>query len=544
MTTTQVQPTDATNVKKTLKKKPAASTVAEPAETEVKQKKEKAEPKKEKSKAEPKAKTDTKKAKTDTKKTKTEPKSKKTDAKKEAAEAKVEKEEPAEKKQKKINLKKTPSSVCGLNLSVAKVKNILANLCINKDITEIQNELNEFCNETKESSDATDDTPNDEDEDEDDEDDKEKKKLTKKDRTYTFTIDDLSSKTVDYLKDCQENVMEADGLVYSRKVIKTYDEDKLADYTQQKNQAEKKFDDYQRANFLFSQRKFDLMKFNKSYDPKFYDGMESKFDPKWTKLTDTKLFSYCNTLINKSKVRFNADSKVFVTAFIEYIVKQLVINGTQNCINSNKKIIQLPHALDTISSEFVMFPFIASTNAYKKYFAHKDKKESKKESKKEDDDEDDEDDDEDDASETSEPSSDENPKVTRQTQFRYYVGELFRDVRMELSDADSTVETAELSKFNQTSVSKNLKQFCTDVILELLHMFGSILKTEVMTRSLKTVNYSIIAALVYNCHLVHNIEFKNTIKFIQDKNNIYTISKENSKEAKAAEKAAAAAEKA
>lgn len=405
-----------------------------------------------------------------------------------------------EKVPKKINVKPTAADSVGLNLSVAKVKTIVSTKCINKEIAIASKEM--------ENARVMHDCDGD-------------GVVAAKDKKFTFSLDDLSEKTIEFLEKCQASITEAACLTHSRKFITALTTKKPADakrYNEEKRDAVAEFQKSQKTDQLFKQVNFDLIAFNQEFDSEFYSKM-SGFESTWKTLKNEELYKHCTNLVNKSKVRFNAESKVFLTAFAEYITKQLVINGTKNCINDGKKIIQLHHALNTISSEFAMFPFVASTNAYKAFLASEAKaaalaaaKKAKVDTESEDEDE-------------SEDEAEKEKEVEGEKEhtFKYYVAEVCRDSRMGLSNNDDTVEDPLLSKFNQTSVSKTFKQFCSDVIIELLQTFGRFLKTEVTTRGVKTVNYEIISSLVHNSHIIHNLDSTDTIQFIQEKYNMYNV---------------------
>jgi hypothetical protein len=388
-------------------------------------------------------------------------------------------DEVVEKIPKKINVKATLADICGLNLSVAKIKNIISSLCINKETFTALKEM-------KEHRVITSVTDVDE----------------KKVEEFTFSLEGLSQETLAYLDMCSVSLNENKGLLYSRKVTRDMSKEDAARYNEAKRIAVSAFQAEQKNGHLFQQFEFNLTAFNLKYDSKFYDAMPD-YEAGWKTLVNKELYTHCVNLVNKNKVRFNSESKIFITAFVEFIVKQLVVHGTKSCIADKKKIIQLSHALDAPSAEFTMFPFISSTSAYKKYVSQQ-VVDAESET--------------DDETEV-EPTESEDDVSDRKLQFRYYVAELCRNVRMELSAQDETPDLE--SKFNQTSVSRLFKQFCSNVIIELLQTFGNILKVEVTSRGVKTVNYSTIGALLQTAHILHNIEFAPTIEFIQEKYNVY-----------------------
>lgn len=378
-----------------------------------------------------------------------------------------------EKTPKKINTNKTAGHNTGLNFSVAKVKNVISNSCINEEPFNALKEMKSMRKFKEEGS-----------------------------TEYTFSLDSLSKETLSTLDKCFEVIVESKRQDFSKKSVIQMTEETREKYLEAKKQAIADFQQSQKDTHLFEDDEFNLTEFNLKWDKNFYKQME-KDD--WKSLKHDELYTYATNLVNKNKIRFNSESKIYMTAFVEYIVKQLVVNGTIHCVADNKKIIKLEHALDSSADEFkqfTMFPFIASSNTYKMFINSKTLVE--------------------DGEETPEADLDESEDdIIGKVQFKHYVGELCRNVRMELSDKDSLVEDSLLSEFNQTSVSKDFKQFCSNIIIELLQTFGNVLKTEVLTRNVKTVNYTIVGTLIRVSHIIHNLESESTIKFIQEKYKLY-----------------------
>ncbi|MGL5934497.1 MAG: hypothetical protein ACRCZI_02620 [Cetobacterium sp.] len=418
-----------------------------------------------------------------------EPKAKKSETKevKAKAEPKAKKEGEPEKEKKApkaVNTKPVLADSQGLNLSVAKVKNIVADFCINRETSAALEEIKKA--RVFEEADAPE-----EEEAEDEEVD------IKKSKNFEFSLEGLSVETIAFFKESQEEYNASLRSQHAQQVIKGFSKDQKDQYLAAKQLATQEFQNNHRKNFLFLQTSFEVDKFNESYDATIFDDLVDL--DAWTELENMELYRHVVSVINKRKIRFNAESKIFITAFVEYITKQLVINGTRNCVASKKKIIQLKHAVSTINPDFILFPFVSSTGTYHKFIANEELEEGE-------------------ADEEDEEPTEASGRVL---QFKYYVGELCRGVRMELSANDSSVEDPLLSKFNQTSVSKAFKQFCSDVIIDLLHIFGKTLKMEVVTRDVKTVNYDIVSSLIYGSHIIHNVPYDDTIEFIQKTYNMY-----------------------
>ena len=93
----------------------------------------------------------------------------------------VVKKEKKEKIPKKVNVKPTIASAQGLNLSVAKVKNIISNLCINKEIIDAATDIKSSVLDEE----------------------------TSKPNKANFTLDNLSPVTLEYLEFCQISNLES-----------------------------------------------------------------------------------------------------------------------------------------------------------------------------------------------------------------------------------------------------------------------------------------------------------------------------------------------
>ena len=403
-------------------------------------------------------------------------------------------EEDTPKKKKSINVKPTLGDVCGLNLSVAKIKNIISNNCINKEAFEaLQILKSKRVFPDGEGADDTEDADGDEGE-------KPTKKKAQK-KPFTFTLADVPASTIAYLEKCYRDVAVSTYTAHNRVVIGGLNEADKKRYAASKTEALAKFETDQRNSRLFRDTEFDLIAFNKQFKSDFYKKMKEE-DKDWKSYKDMKLYDYCVTILNKTKTRFNSEAKIYITALVEFIIRQLIINGTRECVNRDKKIIKIEHAIIDNDAEFTLFPFIKSTYVYKTFVKNASKQEGS-------------DADVDDTSDDGEGAA----AVT--VPYKHYIGELCRNVRMELSAEDRDVTDVTESRYNQTSVSKKFKQFCSDAIIELLEILGNAIKVEVSTRNVKTVNYSIIYAVLYTSHIFHNISIDDTISFIQDKYNTY-----------------------
>ena len=408
-----------------------------------------------------------------------------------------------DKRPKKFNDKPTLSDICGLNLSVAKVKNIISNLCINKAPFMALKELR-------------DNKVNDDTNVEVDDSGKKQKK------NYTFVLDGLSQNTLDYLEVAQQSFLDYNRELHSKKKVKNMSEENRKSYNDARKNALANHLSSTKDTHLFKSNEFDLLAFNTTWDKNFYSDMDVV---DWKSLQNKELYEYCTNIVNKMKVRFNSESKVFVTAFIECIVKQLVVNGTVNCVQEGKKIIKLEHALQTTNADFKelfsLYPLITHLPTFTQYKENQlnvvDTGEVSTENV--------------DSVDNVESMDDDH--VDRKYKFNHYVSELCRTVKNELSRKDKPNNETE-SNYYTTSVSKVFKVFCSNLIVELIKVFGELLKIEVNSRNIKTVNYNVIHTLLQLVHTVHglNNNLENTVEFIQEQYSVYQKFLENRKDKK------------
>ena len=265
--------------------------------------------------------------------------------------------------------------------------------------------------------------------------------------------------------------------------------------------------------------------FNYSYDKNFYKNYKSSgVDNEWKNAIDE---------INKLKIRFSTNSRLFLSALVECIIKQIALNGIISCVSDKKRIIQLSHIFDTtkpgFNERFPLYGLISNLNTFKegqKIINDQNNTIDKTT------------DTEMSSGEDGDNSSDDTktqvktPKETDlftlpgislddQYKFRYYIAESCREIRMDLSsDETSKDENKELYKFS--SVSKLFKNFCSTLICEFLIRIGYMIEKEIETRGIKTVNDNVIGTVISQYHIVCGIDYKPTFEFIDNVTSKYS----------------------
>jgi len=397
----------------------------------------------------------------------------------------------APKKKRSHNTSPTAAETTGLNISVTKVRNLLSNSCINEQAARVVQDLRkrrDALNPVAEGEEKI------------------------KNENKVFSLDGLSAESLEFLDACEEILVEERRIKHAAAKVKNMPKGKKEKYLEDKQDEMKNFAASSKSEHLFRRSEFNTTEFNLKYDAKFYDGMAQS---NWKSLANAELYDYCSNLINKVKVRFSAEANVYIAAFVERILTQLVTKSIIECVDSQKRTIQLAHAFASSNDSMTLRPLIENLPTYKRALEWLTQPNVPEE-----------------AADTTEPveapeedSEDDEPK---HIQFIQCVNETCRTVKNELSRG------VENSPYVGINVSKNFKEFCSNLIKDLLQVFGSMLKVEVETRGVKTVNYTVIGTLFQISHIIHGVaeEYENTVLFIQERYNKYSLSKAEKAEKK------------
>ena len=236
----------------------------------------------------------------------------------------------------------------------------------------------------------------------------------------------------------------------------------------------------------------------------------------------------CN-LVSKLKTRFSANARDYLAALAEYLVRQMALNGIAACKASGKKTVKIEHAIDNTNPNFAdcfkFYPFIVNLSTFKQAqnFIRAQAAPKPKPVKP-----------------TEGEESDEEKKVERkelsidlpgispdtQYQLKYYIQTTYKEINAVLNSnacaGDKSSETkadskkAAPKKVYDINVSTEFKNFCSSVVCEFLVRIGNMLKNEISTRGIKTVNDTIIGAVISQYHIVCGVEPSSTVEFIHD----------------------------
>jgi len=414
----------------------------------------------------------------------------------------------------KVNNKPILAKTTGINISPSKVKNIVSNYVLNKDAHAALKEIRSAKQTvTKKIVDG--------------------KEVTEENKGNLLSS--LSKQTLDYIA-YAENVYDTiQKEEYAKAKIALMPDYLKKEYNLAKNAAKDAHDKQVPELYLNNASStFDVELFNSQYMPNFYDNYVVTKNA--AELSDNS--DECKRAIEKItklKNRFSTNSRVFLSAFVECIVKQLALNGTVCCVADNKKIIQLSHVLDTsvagFKERFPLYPLIVNLDTFKQAQAHLANPNTSKVVEEVSDDSLHEDSMSDekvvDSGKKLKPDRDvdvfnlEGVSLETQYQFRYYIAETCRETRLDLSSAEVDSAGKSSSVYNHTSVSKLFKNFCSTLVCEFLMRIGEMLKKEIENRNIKTVNDNIVGTVISHYHIVSGVNETKTLDFIRNVANKY-----------------------
>lgn len=421
---------------------------------------------------------------------------------------------PVVKSNRKFNSNPVLAKTTGINISPAKVKNIVSNHVLNKDahhaLTELKNARARTIVKVVDG-------------------------VEVKEEFAGTPISQLSDATQTYIKFAYDEYESSQRDEYAKAKVSGMSVVDKKRYQEARSKAKSEFDSKSGEQFLSDGSEFNLTEFNRKYDVNFYaeyDRLKEVAD----KADKADLWKKAMDKVTKLKNRFSTNSRVFLSAFVEYLIKQLALNGTVCCIAEKKKIIQLSHILNTthegFEERFPLYPLIVNLDTFKqaqKYLSDssafeppEDTKDAESDSAGAEE-----------ASDSKDGEPEEKSKkkkkhekntdiftldgisLDKQYQFRYYISESCRETRMDLAKTARDEDGELMEVYNYTSVSKLFKNFCSTLVCEFLVRIGKMLEKEIETRGIKTVNDTIIGAVISHYHIVCGVDEAKTLDFIR-----------------------------
>jgi hypothetical protein len=114
--------------------------------------------------------------------------------------------------------------------------------------------------------------------------------------------------------------------------------------------------------------------------------------------------------------------------------------------------------------------------------------------------------------------------VDKNENFTFYVADICKKIKFTLPGDQSLKD-----KYSTCNISKEFKEFCSNLVVEIITRIGQMLKTEAELRGIKTVNDSIITIIIKHMHTASGIDSIPTLKFVNDKISEYKKYKKEKK---------------
>jgi len=243
------------------------------------------------------------------------------------------------------------------------------------------------------------------------------------------------------------------------------------------------------------------------FDKNFYNDFNE--ERRINNLTGTDAFSFYKSLIAKDKIRLNEESRVRLTCFFELILRHFVAQANLSCVLNKNKTVNLGNmnSDDASVSSNYLSTVVENLGAWKSVldWEFNGKKQQLEELKNNQTDSA--------AKKLVMPKFVNYNKVNPNNKYKFksYIVDVCRDVSRQLSNAPPKCKYPEgLSKQDISNalrclnVSNDFKEFCTQVLLELIYNLGSVLRILLKTRRDRTVEKNLVDAVINTYHISFN----------------------------------------
>jgi hypothetical protein len=263
---------------------------------------------------------------------------------------------PAVKSSKPLVTNPTTGDETGLNLSVPRVKTIIDDKCLNKRYSPVAKLIRTARGGVLKKKDGDVEIPQ-------------------------VPIDELSEEVLSVLEEAKLEYVKGSRGKYEKQWLKDLSDSKPAKaskYREAKKLAKLKHESDMLQYVESEREEFDMNSFNIAYDKSFYSEFDDSDLPtgKDKNGGNWDVWQQSANCVSKMKVRFSADSKIYLTAFLEHIMCQLAYNGTINCFLSGNKIVKVKHVVDTThdgaADRMPVHRILKTLNCYKTWTSESD----------------------------------------------------------------------------------------------------------------------------------------------------------------------------
>lgn len=248
-----------------------------------------------------------------------------------------------------------------------------------------------------------------------------------------------------------------------------------------------------------------------------YQQFDKKFYKEFTEaqriynLTGEEAYKFYRSLVSRDKIRLNLSGNLKLTAFIELVLKHFVAQANISCVVNGKSTLNLGNMVGATLGDNYLFSVVGNLSVWSaatKYSAEQATTKQKKS----------------DTTTVDVPVSESTKTVPTfvdvdqlnpNNKFKYnsYVVDLCKNVSRSLLTTPPTnvnyttaLSQQELSSvYGSVKISSEFRSLCNQVLLELLHSIGNILKVIISTGKDRTITSGTVDALIHTYHLAFNL---------------------------------------
>lgn len=164
--------------------------------------------------------------------------------------------------------------------------------------------------------------------------------------------------------------------------------------------------------------------------------------------------------VSKLRCRFSNDASVVLSSALDYVVQTLVRSAMINARSSMKAIIQVEHIVQPNFKDSEVYHLVHPLKVVQKALLATN------------------------GAEENETESNDDTHSTTGSTFEFYVNVICKNVRDKLIKEDD--------QYKAIRISKGIRKFCSDVVIELIERVSPLIKLYANTSKIKTINDDVI----------------------------------------------------
>jgi hypothetical protein len=291
--------------------------------------------------------------------------------------------------------------------------------------------------------------------------------------------------TLEYLRDLVNSHLTSERVKYERRVIK----DLLSKETPVSETLQTLLES--RKRLLKEEPSVNLVTLYEKYDKKFYKNYNEQ--SRIYGLTGEDAYKFYRSLVSRDRISINYSGNLRLTCFLELVLKHLVSHASTSCVINNKLTLNFNTMDNSLVENNYLVKIVQNLHSWNTALSwHKNgRSEGSKEV----------------------PNFVNVDVLNPGNKFRSnsYVVDVFKNVSRGLSMSPpslsypETVQQQKLSSlFESVKLSTEFKQLCGQILLEVVHCIGNILKIILSAGKDRTITSSVINSMIKTYHVTLN----------------------------------------